>query len=166
LKQGRHLSRIARRNRHRGGARAKPLRNREQPEHWRTLHRRGSRLHEWWRPLEGGSRGPQERRPDPTVSHVMAMAEVFGVDPPYLVGHKEMPFLDRETIEALRHETVRQIARASSSLPEMEKRILLGSGGDSSGRSRSRRRGKDCQNLARWPDRSNFKVGQHLPRDG
>jgi hypothetical protein len=123
--------------------------------------------------MSGGDHSKEEAEdlrsgaiPDPSVSHVMAMAEVFGVDPPYLVGDKEMPFLDRETIEALRHETVRQIARASSSLPEMEKRILLGSGGDSSGRSRSRRRGKDCQNLARWPDRSNFKVGQHLPRDG
>jgi transcriptional regulator with XRE-family HTH domain len=57
---------------------------------------------------------------NPTAGQVVALADVFGVDPSYLLDRGESP-LDRELVEALRDETVREIWR----LPERERRLVL-----------------------------------------
>jgi hypothetical protein len=62
---------------------------------------------------------------DPTVGQVAAMAGAFGVEPSYMLDRSE-PLFDGELVEALRDQTVRDIARDSSRLPEREKRIVLG----------------------------------------
>jgi DNA-directed RNA polymerase specialized sigma24 family protein len=62
---------------------------------------------------------------DPTVSHVTALAGVFGVEPSYLLDRGE-PVFDRELVEALRDETVQEATRAISRLPERERRLVLG----------------------------------------
>jgi hypothetical protein len=62
---------------------------------------------------------------DPTVGQVAALASVFGVEPSYLVDRGE-PVFDGELVEALRDETVREAAREISSLPERERRLVLG----------------------------------------
>jgi transcriptional regulator with XRE-family HTH domain len=64
--------------------------------------------------------------PDPTVGQVVALAAAFGVEPSYLVDREEPPILDAETLDALRDETANAILRESASLPEREKRIVLG----------------------------------------
>jgi hypothetical protein len=64
--------------------------------------------------------------PDPTMGQVSAQAAVFGVEPSYLVDHKEQPPLDAEPIEGLRNETMREITRRAMRLPERERRIVLG----------------------------------------
>ncbi|WP_166175469.1 helix-turn-helix domain-containing protein [Rubrobacter tropicus] len=63
---------------------------------------------------------------DPTVGQVVALADAFGVDPSYLVGRKGPPSLDAELLEALGDETVRDVARDVSRLPDREKRMALG----------------------------------------
>jgi transcriptional regulator with XRE-family HTH domain len=63
---------------------------------------------------------------DPTVGQVAALASVFGVEPSYLLDRKEPPLLDEDILEALRRETVRDIARESSTLPEREMGLVLG----------------------------------------
>src|SRR5215208_2257258 len=63
---------------------------------------------------------------DPTVGQVAALASVFGVEPSYLLDRKGTPLLDEELVGALRRETVQQITRESSSLPDREMRIVLG----------------------------------------
>jgi transcriptional regulator with XRE-family HTH domain len=63
---------------------------------------------------------------DPTVGQVAALAGVFGVEPSYLLNRKGSPLLDEELMEALRRETVREITRESSRLPDREMRLVLG----------------------------------------
>lgn len=76
---------------------------------------------------EGDVEGTRTGRiADPTVGQVAALSDAFGVDPSYLVGRKEPPSLDAELLEALRDETVRDVVRDLSRLPEREKRMALG----------------------------------------
>jgi len=64
---------------------------------------------------------------DPTVSHVAALAAVFGVEPSYLVDRgKGTPVLGGEVMAALADETANAILRESARLPEREKRVVLG----------------------------------------
>jgi len=63
---------------------------------------------------------------DPTVGQVAALASVFGVEPSYLLDRKGTPLLDEEIVGALRRETVREITRESSRLPDGETRLVLG----------------------------------------
>jgi transcriptional regulator with XRE-family HTH domain len=62
---------------------------------------------------------------DPTVSQVAALAGVFGVGPSYLMDRGE-PVLDGELVEALRDDTVREVALEISRLPERERELVLG----------------------------------------
>jgi transcriptional regulator with XRE-family HTH domain len=62
---------------------------------------------------------------DPPLSHVVALAGVFGVEPSYLLDRGEVP-LDGELVEALRDEAVREAAIEISRLPEREMRLVLG----------------------------------------
>jgi transcriptional regulator with XRE-family HTH domain len=63
---------------------------------------------------------------DPTVSQVAALASVFGVEPSYLLDRGEPSLLDKELVQALRDEDVRDITRESSRLPNRERRLVLG----------------------------------------
>jgi transcriptional regulator with XRE-family HTH domain len=63
---------------------------------------------------------------DPTVSHIAALASVFGVEPSYLLDREESSLLDQELVQALRDEDVRDITRESSRLPDGERRLVLG----------------------------------------
>jgi len=63
---------------------------------------------------------------DPTVGQVATLANVFGVEPSYLVGRKEPPALDAELLEGMRDETTREITRRAQRLPERERKIVLG----------------------------------------
>ena len=63
---------------------------------------------------------------DPTVSQVAALASVFGVEPSYLLDREEPSLLDKELVQALRDEDVRDITRESSRLPDGERRLVLG----------------------------------------
>jgi transcriptional regulator with XRE-family HTH domain len=63
---------------------------------------------------------------DPTVGQVEALASVFGVEPSYLLDRGEPPLLDKELMQALRDEDVRDITRESSRLPDRERRLVLG----------------------------------------
>jgi transcriptional regulator with XRE-family HTH domain len=63
---------------------------------------------------------------DPSVGQVAALASVFGVEPSYLLDRKGTPLLDEEIVGALRRETVREITRESSRLPDGETRLVLG----------------------------------------
>jgi transcriptional regulator with XRE-family HTH domain len=62
---------------------------------------------------------------DPTVSQVAALAGVFGVEISYLLDRGEPP-LDKELVEALRDEAVREATREISQLPERERQLVLG----------------------------------------
>jgi transcriptional regulator with XRE-family HTH domain len=62
---------------------------------------------------------------DPTVSQVVALAGVFGVEASYLLDRGE-PELDGDLVEALRDGTVREIVREISRLSEREGRLVLG----------------------------------------
>jgi hypothetical protein len=64
--------------------------------------------------------------PDPTVGQVAALAAVFGVEPSYLVGRKELPSLDAELMDAMRDAATCEITREALRLPEREREILLG----------------------------------------
>lgn len=64
--------------------------------------------------------------PDPSVSQVVALAEVLGVQPSYFLDRQEPPPLDEEAMEALRNETVVAILRESMRLPDRDRRIILG----------------------------------------
>jgi hypothetical protein len=66
------------------------------------------------------------RMADPAVSQVAALAAVFGVEPSYLVNHKEPPLLDAELLDGMRDETRRDITREALHLPEREREIVLG----------------------------------------
>jgi transcriptional regulator with XRE-family HTH domain len=63
---------------------------------------------------------------DPTVGQVAALASVFGVEPSYLLDRRDPSLLDEELVQALRDEDVRDITRASSRLPDGERRLVLG----------------------------------------
>jgi transcriptional regulator with XRE-family HTH domain len=63
---------------------------------------------------------------DPTVGQVAALASVFGVESSYLLDRGEPPLLDKELVQVLRDEDVRDITRESSRLPDGEKRLVLG----------------------------------------
>jgi transcriptional regulator with XRE-family HTH domain len=63
---------------------------------------------------------------DPTVGQVAALASAFGVEPSYLLDRGEPSLLDKELIQALRDEDVRDITRESSRLPDGERRLVLG----------------------------------------
>ncbi len=64
---------------------------------------------------------------NPPLDHVLALADVFGVQPSFLVDRsKGAMLLDAELVEALRDETVRAITRKSSRLPKQERRLVLG----------------------------------------
>ena len=63
---------------------------------------------------------------DPSVGQVMALASVFGVEPSYLLDRGESALLDKELVNALRDEDVRDITRESSRLPDGERRLVLG----------------------------------------
>jgi hypothetical protein len=62
---------------------------------------------------------------DPTVGQVAALAGVFGVAPCYLLDRGK-PVFDGELVNALRDETVRDVTREISRLPERERRLVLG----------------------------------------
>jgi transcriptional regulator with XRE-family HTH domain len=62
---------------------------------------------------------------DPSVSQAAALAGVFGVELSYLLDRGE-PVFDRELVEALRDEAVREATREISRLPERERRLVLG----------------------------------------
>jgi len=49
---------------------------------------------------------------DPPLSHVVALARAFGVEPSYLVDRIDDSVLDREIVEALRDDTTRGRAPA------------------------------------------------------
>jgi transcriptional regulator with XRE-family HTH domain len=63
---------------------------------------------------------------DPTVGQVATLAEVFGVEPSYLVDRKEPPPLDALLLEGLSDETTREITREALRLPERERGLVLG----------------------------------------
>jgi len=63
---------------------------------------------------------------DPTVSQVAALASVFGVETSYLLDRGEPSLLDKELVQALRDEDVRDITRESWRLPDGERRLVLG----------------------------------------
>src|SRR5215212_6080438 len=60
---------------------------------------------------------------DPTVGQVAALASVFGVESSYLLDRGEPPLLEKELVQALRDEDVRDITRESSRLPDGERRL-------------------------------------------
>ena len=59
------------------------------------------------------------------MGQVAALAGVIGVEPSYLLDRGK-PVFDRELVEALRDEAVREAARQISRLPERERRLVLG----------------------------------------
>jgi hypothetical protein len=63
---------------------------------------------------------------DPSVGQVSALAGVFGVEPSYLLDRGESSLLDKELVQALRDEDVRDITRESSRLPDRERQLVLG----------------------------------------
>ena len=63
---------------------------------------------------------------DPPLSHVLALARAFGVEPSYLVDGTGEAALDREIVGALRDDTTRAIATESARLPNRERKLVLG----------------------------------------
>ena len=63
---------------------------------------------------------------DPLLSHVVALARVFGVESSYLVDGTGEAVLDREIVEALRDDTTSAIARESARLTNRERNLVLG----------------------------------------
>jgi hypothetical protein len=63
---------------------------------------------------------------DPPLSHVVALARAFGVEPSYLVDGTGEEALDAEIVEALRDPTTSAIARDSARLPDRERKLVLG----------------------------------------
>ena len=63
---------------------------------------------------------------DPPLSHLLALARAFGVDPAYLVDGTGEAVLDREMVEALSDDTTRAIARESARLRDRERNLVLG----------------------------------------
>lgn len=64
---------------------------------------------------------------DPSLNKVVALADVFGVDPSYFFNSSERtPIIDPQMLDIFRNETVSAIARKSLKLPDHEKRTILG----------------------------------------
>jgi hypothetical protein len=63
---------------------------------------------------------------DPPLSHVVALARAFGVEPSYLVDGTGEEALDAAIVEALRDPTTSAIARDSARLPDRERKLVLG----------------------------------------
>lgn len=64
---------------------------------------------------------------DPSMNKVVALADVFGVDPSYFLSRSEKtPTIDLQMLGFFRDETVRAIAQKSFNLPDREKRTILG----------------------------------------
>lgn len=63
---------------------------------------------------------------DPPLSHLLALARAFGVEPSYLVDGTGEAVLDAEIVEALRDDTTRTIARESARLRDRERKLVLG----------------------------------------
>jgi hypothetical protein len=63
---------------------------------------------------------------DPSVGQIAALASDFGVEPSCLLYRGESSLLDKELVQALRDEDVRDITRESSRLPDGEQRLVLG----------------------------------------
>ena len=63
---------------------------------------------------------------DPPLSHVLALARAFGVEPSYLVDGTGEALLDGEIARALRDDRYREIALGCARLPRREKGIVLG----------------------------------------
>jgi hypothetical protein len=63
---------------------------------------------------------------DPPLSHLLALAMAFGVEPSYLVDGTGEAVLDAEIVEALRDDTTRAIARESARLQNRERNLVLG----------------------------------------
>jgi hypothetical protein len=63
---------------------------------------------------------------DPPLSHLLAMATAFGVEPSYLVDGTGEALLGGEIARALGDNEVREIALGCARLPRREKGIVLG----------------------------------------
>lgn len=64
---------------------------------------------------------------NPSVDQVIALADVFGVQPSYFLdGTKGPPLLDKEAMDIFRDETVSAIAHKSLHLGGREKEMILG----------------------------------------
>ena len=63
---------------------------------------------------------------DPPLSHLLALARAFGVEPSYLVDGTGEAVLDAELVDALKDDMTRDIARESAHLPDRERRLVLG----------------------------------------
>jgi hypothetical protein len=63
---------------------------------------------------------------DPPLSHLLALARTFGVEPSYLVDGTGEALFDGEVVRALSDNTIREIALGCASLPRREKGIILG----------------------------------------
>jgi transcriptional regulator with XRE-family HTH domain len=63
---------------------------------------------------------------DPAVGQVAALASVFGVEPSYLLDREKPSLLDKELVQALRDDDLRDITRESSRLPHRERQLVLG----------------------------------------
>jgi len=63
---------------------------------------------------------------DPPLSHVVALARAFGVEPSYLVDGTGEALTGAEVARALSDEEVREIALGCARLPRREKGIVVG----------------------------------------
>ena len=63
---------------------------------------------------------------NPSLSKVVALANVFSIQPSYFVERgKKLPLIDQETLEICRDETVSTIAHRSLHLPGRERQMIL-----------------------------------------
>jgi hypothetical protein len=63
---------------------------------------------------------------NPSIAQVIALADVFGVQPSFFLDRgKKPPLIDAEAIEILRDETVRAIARKCLHLPLRDRQMIL-----------------------------------------
>lgn len=64
---------------------------------------------------------------EPSINKVVALADVFGVDPSYFFGGSgKTPIIDPQMLDIFRDETVSAIAHKSLGLPDREKQTILG----------------------------------------
>ena len=63
---------------------------------------------------------------DPPLSHLLALARAFGIEPSYLVDGSAEAVPDAEIVEVLRDDTTKAIVRESARLPARERRLVLG----------------------------------------
>ena len=64
--------------------------------------------------------------PNPSVNHVVALADVFGVQPSYFLDARGPSFVDEEALEALQDETTSAILHRSARLSKGERDTILG----------------------------------------